>query len=340
MEEYLSARRFGYALLAFAFVLAVGTVVFQALLDEGWVTSFYRAVVTTTLTGLHSKPESTAAELFSVALLFSGVVIFLYVAGVIVEGMARGVVTGYWAERRRLRVIERLRGHYIICGYGRVGRRVAAEFRDAGVDYVVLDFNPEAIEVARERGDHYLEGNGTHDDDLRATGLMRARGLVASSDSDVDNLYIVLSARNARPDLLIVARAADEAAAKKLVLAGANRVVQPYSSAGLEMAKLVLRPQVAAFLDVASATGGPDLRFEEIVVTEACAQAGHSIGELRVRGRTGALIIGLRKIDGSFDTTPNADAVLEVGDVMIAVGTSEELRALEELFAPAETLAG
>ena len=133
--------------------------------------------------------------------------------------------------------MERLKEHYIICGYGRVGRRVAAEFREAGIEYAVLDFSPDAIEAAREARDLFIEGTGTEDEDLRAAGLERARGLVASSDSDADNLYITLSARAARPNLLIVARASDEDAAKKLRLAGADRVVQPYSTAGKEMAK-------------------------------------------------------------------------------------------------------
>jgi len=162
---------------------------------------------------------------------------------------------------------------------------------------------------------------------------------VASSDSDADNLYITLSARNARPELLIVARASDEDAAKKLRLAGADRVVQPYSTAGKEMAKLVLRPQVAAFLDIVSTSGGPELLFEEIEVKETCREAGKTIRDLRIREATGAMIVALRKRDGTFDTTPEPDATLDVGDVMIAAGTPEELRKLEELFAPAEALA-
>jgi voltage-gated potassium channel len=163
---------------------------------------------------------------------------------------------------------------------------------------------------------------------------------VASSDSDSDNLYITLSARSAHPDLLIVARAADADAAKKLRLAGADRVVQPYSTAGKEMAKLVLKPQVAAFLDLVSATGGADLRFEEIEVTTASGQTGQSVKELDVRGQTGALIIALRKRDGTFDTTPDPDAIVEDGDVMICVGTQAELLLLEELFAPQRAVAG
>jgi voltage-gated potassium channel len=235
--------------------------------------------------------------------------------------------------------MERLDEHYIICGYGRVGRRVAAEFRHDGVPFVVLDFSPDAIEAAREANVLFVEGSGIEDEDLQAAGLDRARGLVASSDSDADNLYITLSARAARPNLLIVSRASDEDAAKKLKLAGADRVVQPYSTAGREMAKLVLRPQVAAFLDIVSTSGGPELLFEEIEVTETCEHAGKSIAELRIREVTGAMIVALRKRDGSFDTTPTPDATLDVGDVMIAAGTPDELRRLEELFAPREAVA-
>jgi voltage-gated potassium channel len=340
VEDTFSVRRFVLALVAFAFVLLLGTTTFHFALDESWIDAFYRSVVTVTLTGLAAPPGGDWAEVFTVLLLFSGVAIFLYVAGTIVEVISRGVATGAWAERRRSRAIEKLEDHYIICGYGRVGRQVGREFREGGVPFVVLDFNPDAIDAAREAGVLYIEGNGTEDEDLAAAGLERARGLVASSDSDADNLYITLSARSARPELLIVARASDADAAKKLRLAGADRVVQPYSTAGKEMAKLVLKPQVAAFLDLVSATGGHDLRFEEIEVTSDSGQTGQSIRSLDIRGRTGALIIALRKRDGTFDTTPNPDAVIEDGDVMICVGTPSELSLLEELFAPRQAVAG
>jgi voltage-gated potassium channel len=184
-----------------------------------------------------------------------------------------------------------------------------------------------------------IQGSGTDDESLEAAGLERARGLVASSDSDVDNLYITLSARAKRPDLLIVARASTEAAAEKLRLAGADRVVQPYATAGQEMAKLVLKPQVAAFLDIVTSAGGPDLRLEEIEVTEASGHAGETIRSLRIRHDTGALVIAVRRRDGSFDTTPSPDVVLQPGDVVIAVGTGAELSLLEDVFRPREPLA-
>jgi voltage-gated potassium channel len=340
VDDPFSTRRIGYALGAATVVIVAGTIAFHYTTHEGWIQAFYRAVVTSSLTGLDTVPSNDSTRLVSIALVLSGLTIFAFIATILVEGIAGGVFTGALAERRRRRTIEQLRDHYIICGYGRVGRRVAKEFRDAGVQYVVLDFNEDAIEYAKERGDMFVEGNGTNDDDLEETGLARAKGLVASSDSDVDNLYITLSARTARPDLLIVARASEEDVAEKLRRAGANRIVQPYSTAGKEMATLVLRPQVAAFLDVVSVTGGADLLYEEIIVTKASGKAGRTIRELRIRHKTGAVIVALRKQDGTFDTTPDPDAVLDDGDVMIAAGSSDELRRLEELFAPREAVAG
>jgi voltage-gated potassium channel len=337
--ESFSARRVAYAVAALVAVLTGGTVAFHESLDESWMQSVYRTVVTVSLAGLDTVPRNDFARGVSIVLVLAGLTIFAYIATILVEGIARGVFTGAIAERRRRRTIERVKDHYNICGYGRVGRRIAAEFREEGVEFVVLDFSAEALEYAREANVLFVDGSGTEDEDLREAGLGRATGLVASSDSDSDNLYITLSARAARPDLLIVARASDEDAAKKLRLAGADRVVQPYSTAGKAMAKLVLRPQVAAFLDIVSTSGGPELLFEEIEVKETCPEAGKTIRELRIRVETGAMIVALRKKDGTFDTTPTPDAKLEAGDVMIAAGTPEELRRLEELFAPSEALA-
>ena len=269
-----------------------------------------------------------------------GITIIAYAGAVIVEAVAGGVVTGALAERRRERAIQQLHDHFIICGYGRVGRRVAEEFRAAGVPYLVLDFHEDAVEAARDDDVLLLEGDATRDENLRRAGLERARGLVAASDSDADNLYVVLSARSARPDLTIVARASRADAERKLVLAGADRVVLPYTTAGQVMANLVLKPQVTAFLDVVTTATGPDLQLAEIEVRETCSAAGRTIRELRIRHETGAIVVALRKADGSFDTTPEPDTPIEVGDVLIGVGSPDEIRALEDLFAPRETVAG
>ncbi len=340
MRETARVRQAVIATAAFALLLVAGTAGFALILHESPFDALYRTVITVYTAGLVSAPASVAGKLFTILLVVWGVAIFLYVFALVIELAVSGTIEGAWQRRRMRKRVDRLHDHCIICGYGRVGRRVGQEFRQAGVPYVVVDFNPDAVAAARERDDLLVEGSGTQDENLAAAGIARAKGLVASSDSDVDNLYIVLSARALRPDLLIVARAASEDAAHKLMRAGADRVVQPYTTAGQEMAKLVLKPEVAAFLEIVSSHGGPDLRFEEIEVSEACGHCGKSIRDLRIRATTGALIVGLRHPDGAFEVTPDPDLALQPGDVLIAMGTESELRALEELFAPQQALAG
>lgn len=323
---------------SFAALCVVGTIGFALISDESPFDAFYRTIITVYTAGLVSAPESTAAKLFTIAVVVGGVAIFLYVFGLIIELTVSGTVSGTWEARRLTKRVEQLRDHVIICGYGRVGRRAAKEFRDVGVPYVVLDHGADALAYAKSHDDLHIEGRGTQDEDLERAGIRAARGLIACSDSDVDNLYITLSSRALRSELFIVARASTADARTKLQLAGADRIVQPYSTAGLHMANLVLKPQVAEFLDIVSTAGGPmpELRFEEIVVSPNCAPCGHSIGELRIRERTGALVIALRKADGAFDPTPDSGAVLEEGDVLIGVGTTEEMAKLEALFEPGE----
>jgi voltage-gated potassium channel len=328
-------RQVGALCAAVAVTIAGGTVGFHQILGESWFQSFYRSVITASLTGLDTVPPSDAARALSIAMAVCGLTIIGYAGAVIVEAISGGVVTGALAERRRQKAIENLHDHFIICGYGRVGRRVAEEFRAAGTGYVVIDCTEEAVEAAQEHGDLLIEGNATHDDELQKAGLDRARGLVVASDDDADNLYITLSARNARPDLQIVARASDEEARKKLELAGADRVVMPYTAAGRTMANLVLKPQVSAFLDTVMTSAGADLHLAEIEVDSHCEHAGRTIRDLRIRHETGAIIVALRKRDGTFDTTPEPDVSLEPGDVIVGVGTTDELRKLEDLFAVA-----
>jgi voltage-gated potassium channel len=340
VQPSVRLRQIALLSCAVAATLLAGTIGFRLILDESWFQSFYRAVITATLTGLDSVPSNNAARALSIVMVIAGLTIIAYAGAVIVESIAGGLLTGVLAERRREKAIHRMRDHYIICGYGRVGRRVAEEFRAAGVPYVVLDFSEQAKAAAAEHGDLLIEGRGTEDGDLLRAGLDHARGLVASADSDADNLYITLSARSVRPDLVIVARASDEHAEKKLRLAGADRVVLPYASAGRTIANLVLKPQVSAFLDVVMTATGPDLQLAEIEIDRTCPQAGRTIRDLRVRHETGAIIVALRKPDGTFDTTPEPDVTIEAGDVLIGVGSPDEIRRLEDLFATGGAVAG
>ncbi len=340
MSPNLRLRQALRVLVAVIATLVVGSVGFRLILHESWLQAVYRSVVTTTLTGLDTVPPSDSSRLLSIVLVLAGLTIIAYAGAVIVETMAGGVITGVLAQRRRERAIERLHDHFIICGYGRVGRRVAEEFRHSHVSYVVVDRSEEAVMAAEEQGDLIVHGDATVDADLARAGLERARGLVAASDSDANNLYITLSARAAKPSLSIVARASTESAERNLKLAGADRVVLPYSTAGQVMANLVLKPQVTAFLDVVTTATGPDLQLAEIEVRPTCPAAGHTIRDLRIRHETGAIVVALRKPDGTFDTTPEPDTAIEVGDVLIGVGSPDEIERLEDLFASTDTVAG
>jgi voltage-gated potassium channel len=321
--------RLGGAILL---TLAGGTIAFHQTLTETWLQAFYRSVITASLTGLDTVPPSDSARTLSILMAVCGLTLIGYAGAVIVEAISGGVVSGALAERRRNRTIQNLHDHFIICGYGRVGRRVAEEFREAKVEYVVLDYRADALAAAHAHGDVLIEGNGTEDEDLERAGLARARGLVVASDDDADNLYITLSARASRPDLQIVARGSDEDAEKKLRLAGADRVVMPYTAAGRTMASLVLKPQVTAFVDTVMSAGGEDLHIAEIEVHASCTNAGRTIRDLHVRRVTGAIIVALKKKDGTFDTTPEPDVTLDPGDVIVGVGTTDELQRLEDLF--------
>lgn len=332
--EPFSFRRLFLAILAFCGVLVVGTVGFHLMIGEGVVSAFYRAVVTTTLTGLDTPPPSDASKLFSVVLLLSGVAIFLYIAGAVVEVITRGVLGGAFAERRRRHLLEDLHDHVIICGFGRVGRAVAEEVAATGRPYVVVDVNEQSVATAEEVGAPVIHGDGTEDAELRRAGIDRAHALVACADSDEKNVFITLSARAMRPELVLVARASSPAAAEKLRRAGADRVVEPYSSAGRTMATQVLKPHVAALLDVTGIGGSPGLRFEEIVVSEGCEACARTLRDLDLRGRTGASVVAVRRAHGELVASPGADLVLGAGDVVVAVGSPRQIGGLEDVFAP------
>jgi voltage-gated potassium channel len=236
-------------------------------------------------------------------------------------------------------MIDELRDHIIVCGYGRVGQRAVEEFRASGVGYVVLDFSDAAAAAAERDGDLFVRGNGANDDDLVRAGLDRARGLLVASDDDADNLYITLSAKARRPDLTVIARGSTEDAGRKLKLAGADRVVTPYSAAGRVMAHLMTKPQVSAFVTALTSPDEPHLSFEEITVSPTCRAAGHTIGELAIQTHTGAYIVAIRKGDGTLEVRPSKDTRLDDGDVILGLGSAEEVAKLEELFEPEAAVA-
>jgi voltage-gated potassium channel len=278
--------------------------------------------------GSHPNPETVPGQIVKTLLIVLGVGTLFYGLVTVTEVFVAGHLADLLAERRTLKAIEATSDHYIICGFGRVGRQVARDLRAAGARYVVIDELPENRELAAGVGVRFIEGEATDDEVLRAAGIMRARGVIACVDSDADNIFITLSARELRPDLAIVARAASEDSEAKLVRAGATRVISPYKTSGAEMARLALNPQVSGVMDVA-----PEYRMEEIEVASGCAGEGQPIAD--VRG--GAIIVGVRFADGNFQPQPPTETVLNAGDVVMAMGTLRTMQRLEALFAPTRT---
>jgi len=320
-------------------VFTGGTIGFMSILGESWHEALYRTIVSASLTGLDTTPHGLAAESLTIVIVLAGVAIFGYLAAQVFDSIAHGVLAGAWKEKKRRKMIDELRDHIIVCGYGRVGRRAAEELSLGGAPYVVLDFSEEALDFAREHNELVVEGNATEDEDLLRAGLDRARGVLVASDDDADNLYIVLSVKSRRPDVTVVARASSEAAERKLRLAGADRVVTPYTTAGRAMANLMIKPQVSAFLHDLTRAGAGDYSFEEIEVQATCGAVGQTIGELNVSTYTGANIVAIRKRSGGLETRPSKESLLEEGDVIVGVGSGAEIRKLEKMFEPREALA-
>jgi len=246
----------------------------------------------------------------------------------VTEVFVSGHLAELLQERRAQKLIDATSDHYIICGFGRVGRQVARDLRAAGARYVVVDHNPEMRDHAQGIGVRFIEGEPSDDEVMRAAGVMRARGVIACVDSDADNIFITLTVRGLRPDIAIVARASEEAVEAKLLRAGATRVISPYKTSGSEMARLSLNPQIRGALEVA-----PEYRMEEIEVAAGSPGEGQPIAD--VRG--GAIIVGVRDASGQFQPQPPAETVLHAGDVVTAMGTGRTMERLEDLFAPAGT---
>jgi len=320
--------------VAVVVVFIGGTVGFMALLDESWHEALYRTIMTASLTGLDSTPHGLGAELLTIAIVLSGVAIFGYFAAQIFDSIAHSVMGGAWREKKRRKMIDDLRNHIIVCGYGRVGRRAGEELREAGVPYVVLDFSEEALEHAREDDVLFVDGSGSEDEDLVKAGLDRARGIIVASDDDGDNLYIALSAKARRPDVIVIARGSSEEAERKLKLAGADRVVTPYTTAGRVMAQLMIKPQVTSFVNAMTSSEAPDLNFEEIEVTSSSGAVGLTIGALNISSQTGANIVAVRKLGGALELRPTRDTLLEESDVIVGLGSPAEIKKLEEMFEP------
>jgi voltage-gated potassium channel len=323
-------RRVRIGLVALALVLVVGTVGFL-LFGFGPLDALFQTVITITTVGFNSPhPLDAGSKAFTIVLILVGVGTALYTFSAVLELLIEGHMRDLVRRRRMERDIDRMSEHVIVCGWGRVGREVAQFLANAGRDVVVVDRDPERL---RQVPFASVAGDVTNDEILHLAGIDRAATLVAALDTDADNLYVTVASKSMRPDIQIIARARNESSEPKLVRAGADRVVNPQQLGGDRMAAFVVQPHVVDFVDVVMHDGTLEFRLEELAVSATSPLAGNSLRSAHLRDRTGALVLAIRRPDGSFVTNPSPESVIEAGDVLISVGTAEQLGALAEYAA-------
>ena len=319
----LFARRIVLLGLVVAGLLAAGTAGLVLSEHVGAWYAFRWSLDTAATVGGFPQPDTTAGQIIHVALIVVGVGTLFYALAIMAEFFAAGHLGDVLAGRRLQRMIDSLENHHIVCAFGRVGRQVVRDLRAARSSFVVIDPRAENRQLAEREGLMFIEGDATEDAVLLRAGIRRARSIIVCADSDADNVFITLTARELRSDIAIVARAGAEDTEKKLTRAGADRVISPYKASGTEMARLALHPQLSGVVEV-----DVEYRLEDLVAGDRCEAIGQAIGDIR----GGSMIVGLRRAD-VFHPQPTADTTIESGDVLVAIGTPATLRRLEALFA-------
>lgn len=309
--------------------MAIGTVGFTVIEGLSVFDAFYMTIITVTTVGFREIiPLSSAGRALTLFVILTGVGTALYTAGIALEiGFAN-------FERRRKvsmnRTIDRLRGHHIVCGFGRIGETVWRQLEDAGAASLVIEMDPERAVVAEKAGALVVTGDATHNEALLEAGIERARSVIACVREDPENIVIVMSAKSIRSDVFVVSRATEPEFERKLLIAGADRVVTPQSVGANRLAAMVLHQDIAEVLDLFTA-GGEEFRVQEVTIGEGAPIAGMTIREAQIRQRSGALILMMRDASGVTMVNPEPSEKLHAGAVVTAVGTTDQIAAFLEL---------
>ena len=317
------------------FIILFGTVGYMGI--EGWnlLDALYMTIITVSTVGYSEVHQiSKAGRLFTILLVFFGVGFTLYIAAAVVQFMVEGRIRIILGRRRLEKKISRMKNHYIVCGYGRIGRVLCRNLKRKPLDLVVVEKNPELISVMDADGVLYISGDAANEENLIRAGIKRSKGLVAVLASDADNVFLVLTARQLDPDLLIIARASQEESKSKLRAAGANTVESPYDMGAASMAHRIIRPTVTSFLDLALAYKHKDIRMEEIPVSASSDLVNVMLKDTGIRQKYNLIIIAIKKPDKSMLFNPSFEATIEMGDTVIAVGEETNLQKLEHILNP------
>lgn len=322
------------ALMLIVAVVGGGTLGYM--LIEGWnaLDALYMTVITMTTVGYgETQPLSENGRLFTLGLIVTSFGLAGYAVSTLAAFIVEGELAHMIRERRMDQRIAKLENHIVLCGAGRTGIHIADEFHRTQTPFVLVERDRAVLSEALEMIGPvpYVQGDATHDETLELAGIVRARGLVAALGEDKDNVFLVLSARAMNPGLRIVARVIDESNTGKLKKAGADEIVSPNAIGGLRMASVMLRPTVVSFLDEMLRVPDQTLRVEEVHSESIPRAIGETLGKLNIARRTGMLVMAIKPAAGGYHFNPGADTVLHAGDVLIVVGTPEQLHKLHAL---------
>ncbi|HTQ53867.1 MAG TPA: potassium channel protein [Bryobacteraceae bacterium] len=322
------ARRFLFVALAITAVLAIGTVGFMLIEGYSFFQALYTALLTMTTVGYGDSLHRTG-RIFNSFLLVVGVTTILVAIGAMTQTIIEVELGEFLGKRRNKRMIEKLENHFIICGYGRVGRGAASELQQAGVSFVVVDIDHDRVEKAIASGILAVAADSTRDETLRDVNIARAKGLVCALATDADNLFVLLSAKFLNPGIFVATRAAEEGAEEKMRRAGADAVFAPYAITGHRLAQALLRPHVVQFLDFATQAAGLNVVLEQVRVARHSDVVSKSIREMQIGRDFGVIVLAIHKGDGGMLFNPPADTLISAGDCLIVMGQQDRLHTLE-----------
>jgi voltage-gated potassium channel len=335
----VGTRHLIFSLSISILILALGTIGYMIIEDWPFIDALYMTVITISTVGFKEVNQVGAVgRIFTIFLVFSGVGFTLYVAAAIVQFMVEGRIRIIMGRRRLDKKIERLKNHYIVCGYGRIGRVLCRHLRRANIDIAVIEKNSELIPVMDEDGVLYIAGDAADENNLIKAGIERAKAVVATLATDTDNVFLVLTARQLAPELLIMARSSQDTAKIKLRAAGADFVESPYEMGAVSMAHRIIRPTLTSFLDLAFAYKRRDIQMEEIPVSPSSEMVNVQLKDSGIRQKYNLIIIAIMKPDGNMLFNPSFEAVITPNDTVIAVGEADNLQKLERVLNPSQIL--
>ncbi len=326
-------RKFVVISMAFMTLIIASTIGYKRLLGVNIIDALYMTIITISTVGYSEVADMTTdAKLFSIFVIFSGLGIAGYTFTSIVSLFLEGEFKNAWRRKRMESKISRLNNHYILCGAGETGHSVIQQFLKSDVSFIVIEKNEDKVRELMENGILAVQGDATQEDVLEKANIKTAKGLISSLSSDADNVFTVLTARQINKRLYIVSRAIEKNSPEKLKKAGANNTISPNEIGGRRMAAIVLRPSIISFLDVITHAGDVILDLEDVVVCKGSDMLGKSLKEVKIPEKIGLIVLAMRKNGQErLMFNPSSDEVLELDDVMIVLGTEEQVNDLRRL---------